>query len=92
MEVIKHVFQETGRKLNETFMLSEILATRPTAEQLIFEQADEDLYLRHVSDLVQHSDACYSEIDYLLGKSEYDPHPDHQVVFDVKASDASRLL
>ncbi len=37
---------------------------------------------RIIHQLVNHSNACTSEIEYLLGMSNYDPHPNRPVAFD----------
>lgn len=38
--------------------------------------------LAELADALAHSDACPSEAEYVLGRSEYDPHPDHAIRFD----------
>jgi hypothetical protein len=64
----------------------------------IFDTLDRQLAAQHLDDLNSHSDACLSEIEFVQGIKDFngrevpDPHPDHRIVFDSHASDASRLL
>lgn len=38
--------------------------------------------MRGVHMLAQHSDACMGEIEYVLGISNRDPHPNHPITFN----------
>lgn len=61
-------------------------------DNALFEEQDGKLSEQYRADLLSHAGACMSEIEYVLGISDRDPHPDHPILFDETASDASRLL
>lgn len=89
-EVLRQIVQKVEERTG--LILTHGTRDLEKKRQAMFEEADNKLLHENIDDLVSHSDACMSEIDYLFGARETDPHPDHQVIFDANASDASRLL
>lgn len=67
-------------------------------QQEVFSAFDQQLLNQHLTDLAYNSDACTSEIQFVQGTKDKrgneipDPHPDHHVIFNINASDESRLL